>query len=80
MSRAIGCPSYKFREAEFCTRKPYRQVDARELFCDDWTAGFQATKDYVVHVERGTPEYLDGAKKEAFPTTYNYERWLTNMV
>jgi len=48
-------------------------------YSDDWACGFDAMKDYVVYVERGTTGYIDGAK-EAFPTTYNYERWLTSVA
>ena len=47
---------------------------------DDWTTGFEIAKDYISYVERSTTDYLDGAWKEAFPVTYNYERWLTNVA
>lgn len=47
---------------------------------DDWTTGFEIAKDYISYVERSTMEYLDGAWKEAFQVTHNYERWLTNVA
>ena len=56
------------------------QTGRGEGISDDWRSGFEATKDYTAYVERSTTEYLTSAKKEAFPITYNYERWLTNVA
>ncbi|KAF9526072.1 polyphosphoinositide phosphatase [Crepidotus variabilis] len=41
-----------------------------------WTEGFEAPKELISYVERSSTDYLDGTKREPFPVTYNYERWL----
>lgn len=36
-----------------------------------------APRDLIAYVERGSLNYIDGSKKEPFPVTFNYERWLS---
>ena len=36
-------------------------------------------KDFVTYVERISTQYLDDGKKQAFPVTFNYERWLGSV-
>jgi hypothetical protein len=36
-------------------------------------------KDFVTYVERSSTQYLDDGKKQAFPVTFNYERWLGSV-
>ena len=36
-------------------------------------------KDFVTYVERSSTQYLDEGKKQAFPVTFNYERWLGSV-
>jgi len=40
----------------------------------DWPE--DAPRDLITYVERGSLNYIDGSKKEPFPVTFNYERWL----
>ena len=46
---------------------------------DGWSPNFEVHREFISYVERSTTEYLDGTKKEAFPTTFNYGRWLTGV-
>lgn len=41
----------------------------------DWPE--DAPRDLIAYVERGSLNYIDGSKKEPFPVTFNYERWLS---
>ena len=41
----------------------------------DWPE--EAPRDLITYVERGSLSYIDGSKKEPFPVTFNYERWLS---
>ena len=43
---------------------------------DDWVEDYEVPKDLVAYVDRSSTDYLDGARKEPFPVTFNYERWL----
>lgn len=43
-----------------------------------WSEDFEVPKEFVAYVERSSTYYLESGKKEAFPVTFNYERWLTS--
>ncbi|PPQ98648.1 hypothetical protein CVT24_004146 [Panaeolus cyanescens] len=38
------------------------------------------SRDLVAYVEKSSTRYLDGVEKEAFPVTFNYERWLCSSM
>jgi len=57
----------------------YVQTIETGMGFDDCSSNYDVPKEFVGYVERSTTDYLDGARKEAFPTTFNYERWLTSI-
>ncbi|KDR74148.1 hypothetical protein GALMADRAFT_71417 [Galerina marginata CBS 339.88] len=44
---------------------------------DTWAE--EVPKEFISYVERSSTGYLDGSKKETFPVTFNYERWLDGV-